>query len=51
MFATILPQVQSFADAENEEAILILQGMQSVMLKNDALKDAKILNGKTQILE
>ena len=51
MFATILPQVQSLADAENEEAILILQGMQSVMLENDALKNAKILNGKTQILE
>ena len=51
MFATILPQVQSLADAENEGAILILQGLQAVMLENDALKDAKILNGKTQILE
>ncbi len=51
MFAVILPQIQALADAENEEAILILQGMQSVMLENDALKDAKIHNGKTQILE
>ena len=51
MFMAILPQIQALADAENEEAILILQGMQSVMLENDALKDAKIHNGKTQILE
>ena len=51
MFMTILPQIQALVENENEEAILILQGLQAVMLENDALKDAKILNGKTQILE
>lgn len=50
MFMVILPQIQALAEAENEEAILILQGMQAVTLENDALKNAKILNGKTQIL-
>lgn len=50
MFMVILPQIEALAEAENEEAILILQGMQAVTLENDALKNAKILNGKTQIL-
>ena len=50
MFMFILPQIQALANLGNEEAISILQGMQAVTLENDALKNAKILNGKTQIL-
>ena len=50
MFLSILPQVQALAVGGNQEAIDILTDMQAATVTNDALKNAKILNGKTQIL-
>ena len=50
MFMAILPQVQALAAGGNQEAIDILTDMQAATVTNDALKNAKILNGKTQIL-
>ena len=50
MFLTILPQVQALAAGGNQEAIDILTDMQAATVTNDALKNAKIQNGKTQIL-
>ncbi len=50
MFLSILPQVQAFVVSGNQEAIDILADMQAATAANDALKNAKILNGKTQIL-
>ena len=50
MFMAILPQVQVLATGDNEEAIEILSDMQAATAANDALKNAKIINGKTQIL-
>lgn len=50
MFLAILPQVQVLATGGNQEAIEILADMQAATAANDALKNAKILNGKTQIL-
>ncbi len=50
MFLSILPQVQALVVSGNQEAIDILADMQAATAANDALKNAKILNGKTQIL-
>ena len=50
MFLTILSQVQALAVSGNQEAIDILADMQAATAANDALKNAKIHNGKTQIL-
>ena len=50
MFMAILPQVQALAAGGNEEAAEILSDMQAATSANDALKNAKIVNGKTQIL-
>ena len=50
MFMAILPQVQVLATGDNEEAIEILSDMQAATAANDALKNAKIINWKTQIL-
>ncbi len=63
MFMAILPQVQAIVQGELQggwklndekdnytEAMLILQDMQAATSANDALKNAKIVNGKTQIL-
>lgn len=50
MFMAILPQVQALAAGGNQEAIDILADMQAATAANDALKNAKIHNGKTQIL-
>lgn len=50
MFMSILPQVQALAVGGNQEAIDILTDMQAATAANDALKNAKIVNGKTQIL-
>ena len=50
MFMAILPQVQALATGGNQEAIDILADMQAATAANDALKNAKIINGKTQIL-
>ena len=50
MFMAILPQVQALAVGGNQEAIDILTDMQAATATNDALKNAKIQNGKTQIL-
>jgi len=50
MFMAILPQVQTLAVGGNQEAIDILTDMQAATAANDALKNAKIQNGKTQIL-
>ena len=50
MFMAILPQVQALATGGNQEAIDILADMQAATAANDALKNAKIQNGKTQIL-
>ena len=50
MFLAILPQVQALAVSGNQEAIDILTDMQAATVTNDALKNAKIINGKTQIL-
>ena len=50
MFMAILPQVQALATGGNEEAAEILSDMQAATAANDALKQAKIINGKTQIL-
>lgn len=50
MFIAILPQVQALAVGGNQEAIDILTDMQAATAANDALKMAKIQNGKTQIL-
>ena len=50
MFMAILPQVQALAVADNQEAIDILADMQAATAANDTLKNAKIINGKTQIL-
>lgn len=50
MFMAILPQVQALATGGNQEAIDILTDMQAATVTNDALKNAKIVNGKTQIL-
>ena len=50
MFMAILPQVQALAAGGNQEAIDILTDMQAATVTNDALKNAKIQNGKTQIL-
>ena len=46
----ILPQVQALAVGGNQEAIDILTDMQVATAANDSLKNAKIINGKTQIL-
>jgi len=50
MFLAILPQVQALVVGGNQEAIDILTDMQAATVTNDALKNAKIQNGKTQIL-
>lgn len=50
MFMAILPQVKALAAGGNEEAAEILSDMQAATAANDALKNAKIINGKTQIL-
>ena len=50
MFMAILPQVQALATGGNQEAIEILSDMQAATAANDTLKNAKIFNGKTQIL-
>ena len=50
MFLAILPQVQALVVGGNQEAIDILTDMQAATATNDALKNAKIQNGKTQIL-
>ena len=50
MFMAILPQVQALATGGNEEAAEILSDIQAATAANDALKQAKIINGKTQIL-
>ena len=50
MFMAILPQVQALAVGGNQEAIEILSDMQAATAANDTLKNAKIINGKTQIL-
>lgn len=50
MVMAILPQVQVLATGGNQEAIDILTDMQAATATNDALKNAKIINGKTQIL-
>ena len=50
MFMAILPQVQALAVGGNQEAIDILTDMQVATAANDSLKNAKIINGKTQIL-
>ena len=50
MFMAILPQVQALAADDNQEAIDILADMQAATAANDTLKNAKIINGKTQIL-
>ena len=50
MFMAILPQVQALATGGNQEAIDILSDMQAATSANDTLKNAKIINGKTQIL-
>lgn len=50
MFLTILPQVQALAGGGNQEAIDILTDMKAATATNDTLKNAKIINGKTQIL-
>ena len=50
MFMAILPQVQALAVADNQEAIDILADMQAATAANYTLKNAKIINGKTQIL-
>ena len=49
MFMAILPQVQALAADDNQEAIDILADMQAATAANDALKNSKIINGKTQI--
>ena len=49
MFMAILPQVQALATGGNQEAIDILTDMQAATATNDALKNSKIINGKTQI--
>ena len=49
MFMAILPQVQALATGGNQEAIDILTDMQAATAANDALKNSKIINGKTQI--
>ena len=48
MFMAILPQVQALAVGGNQEAIEILSDMQAATSANDTLKNAKIINGKTQ---
>ena len=48
MFMAILPQVQALAVGGNQEAIDILTDMQVATAANDSLKNAKIINGKTQ---
>ena len=50
MFMAILPQVQALAVGGNQEAIEILSDMKAATAANDTLKNAKIINGKTQIL-
>ena len=50
MFMAILPQVQALATGGNQEAIDILSDMQDATAANYTLKNAKIINGKTQIL-
>lgn len=50
MFIAILPQVQALAADGNQEAMDILTDMQAATSSNDALKNAKIQNGKIQIL-
>lgn len=50
MFLSILPQVQALVVSGNQEAIDILADMQAATGSNDVLKNAKIQNGKTQIL-
>ena len=50
MFMAILTQVQALATGGNQEAIDILSDMQAATAANYTLKNAKIINGKTQIL-
>ena len=50
MFMAILPQIQALVANGNQEAIDILTDMQAATDANDELKNAKIQNGKTQIL-
>ena len=50
MFMAILTQVQALATGGNQEAIDILADMQAATAANYTLKNAKIINGKTQIL-